>query len=79
MTFGLGQASSKVVSCDENADFGVDLTHLPHEFGHVLNLPHPNAVNISSTSTLICPDGLNYDNPKRNSQRLYIHLTRRPR
>lgn len=67
-TFGLGMASSKVISSDENADFGVDLTHLAHELGHVLALPHPNAVNISSTNTLMCPSGFNNDNPKRNSQ-----------
>lgn len=65
---GLGQASSKVISSDENADFGVDLTHLAHELGHVLALPHPTAANISSTNTLMCPSGFNNDNPKRNSQ-----------
>ncbi len=67
-TFGLGLASSKVISSDENADFGVDLTHLAHELGHVLALPHPTGANISSTNTLMCPSGFNNDNPKRNSQ-----------
>lgn len=67
-TFGLGLASSKVISSDENADFGVDLTHLAHELGHVLGLPHPTAANIASTNTLMCPSGFNNDNPPRNSQ-----------
>lgn len=67
-TFGLGLASSKVISSDENADFGVDLTHLAHEMGHVLALPHPTSTNISSTNTLMCPSGFNNDNPARNSQ-----------
>ena len=65
-TAGSGLATAKVVSSDENADFGVDLTHLAHEFGHVLDLPHPPPV--SSTNTLMCPSGFNNDNPKRNSQ-----------
>jgi hypothetical protein len=67
-TFGLGQASSKVISSDENADFGVDLTHLAHEFGHVLGLAHPNPPGPPSTGTLMCPSGFNNDNPKINSQ-----------
>lgn len=67
-TAGSGTASAKVVSSDENADFGVDLTHLAHEVGHVLGLPHPTATNSSSTNTLMCPSGFNNDNPKRNSQ-----------
>ncbi|HEX2163079.1 MAG TPA: hypothetical protein VHM02_03955 [Thermoanaerobaculia bacterium] len=67
-TFGLGLASSKVISSDENADFGVDLTHLAHEFGHVLSLPHPSGAPGVSTNTLMCPSGFNNDNPKRNSQ-----------
>lgn len=67
-TFGLGLASSKVISSDENADFGVDLTHLAHELGHVLALPHPTGAAGVSTNTLMCPSGFNNDNPKRNSQ-----------
>lgn len=67
-TFGLGLASSKVISSDENADFGVDLTHLAHEFGHVLALPHPGGSPGVSTGTLMCPSGFNNDNPKVNSQ-----------
>jgi hypothetical protein len=66
-TFGLGLASSKVISSDENADFGVDQTHLAHELGHVLALPHPGGTS-ASTNTLMCPSGFNNDNPKRNSQ-----------
>lgn len=67
-TFGLGVASSKVISSDENADFGVDLTHLAHEFGHVLDLGHPDGSPGVSTGTLMCPSGFNNDNPKVNSQ-----------
>lgn len=67
-TFGLGVASSKVISSDENADFGVDLTHLAHELGHVLDLAHPTGAPGVSTNTLMCPSGFNNDNPKRNSQ-----------
>lgn len=67
-TAASGSASAKVVSSDENADFAVDLTHLAHEMGHVLGLPHPTPANISSTNTLMCPSGFNNDNPARNSQ-----------
>ena len=67
-TFGLGQASSKVISSDENADFGVDLTHLAHELGHVLDLCHPGDCPGVSSGTLMCPSGFNNDNPKVNSQ-----------
>lgn len=72
-----GTESAKVISSDENADFGVDLTHLAHEFGHVLTMKHPgqgfptaaspHRVD-GSTNTLMCPSGFNNDNPKRNSQ-----------
>ena len=72
-----GTESAKVVSSDENADFGVDLTHLAHEFGHVLTLKHPgqgfptaavpHRVD-GSSNTLMCASGFNNDNPKRNSQ-----------
>lgn len=72
-----GTESAKVISSDENADFGVDLTHLAHEFGHVLTLKHPgqgfptaaspHRVD-GSTGTLMCPSGFNNDNPQRNSQ-----------
>ncbi len=72
-----GTESAKVISSDENADFGVDLTHLAHEFGHVLTLKHPGSGFPTpaaphrvdgSTGTLICPSGFNNDNPQRNSQ-----------
>ena len=72
-----GTESAKVISSDENADFGVDLTHLAHEFGHVLTLKHPgqgfptaalpHRVD-GSSNTLMCPSGFNNDNPQRNSQ-----------
>lgn len=72
-----GTSSSKVISSDENTDFGVDLTHLAHEYGHVLTLKHPgqgfptaalpHRVD-GSTNTLMCGSGFNNDNPKRNSE-----------
>lgn len=72
-----GTESSKVISSDENADFGVDLTHLAHEYGHVLTLKHPgqgfptpalpHRVD-GTTGTLMCGSGFNNDNPKINSE-----------
>lgn len=76
-TFWGGSANSKIVSSDENADFGTDLTHLAHELGHVLTLKHPgqgfptadepHRVD-GNTGTLMCPSGFNNDNPAINSQ-----------
>ena len=48
-----------------------DFTHIAHELGHVLGLPHPTA-GISSTNTLMCPSGYCNDNPQRNS---YVSLS----
>lgn len=76
-TISGGTASAKVISSDENADFGVDLTHLAHEYGHVLTLKHPGSGFPNATSpnridassgTLMCPSGFNNDNPQANSQ-----------
>lgn len=72
-----GTESAKIISSDENADFGVDLTHLAHEVGHVLTLKHPGSGfptpsaphRIDGTSgTLMCPSGFNNDNPTVNSE-----------
>ena len=72
-----GTESSKVISSDENADFGVDDTHLAHELGHVLTLKHPGSGFPTAASphrvdgssgTLICPSGFNNDNPEVNSE-----------
>lgn len=67
-TWGSGTAGAKVISSDGNADGGIDLTHLGHELGHVLGLPHPTGLPGVSTNTLMCPSGWMNDNPKRNSQ-----------
>lgn len=74
-SFNSGTASAKVISNDENADFGVDLTHLAHELGHVVSLCHPGSsscesrpeMNPSSSGTLMCGSGFNNDNPAVNS------------
>jgi hypothetical protein len=73
VTFGAGTASSQVISSDANARFGVDLTHLAHELGHVLGLRHPDAAATASavpasTGTLMCPSGFRNDNPRVNSE-----------
>lgn len=65
-TWGLGVASSKVITSDDNARGGIDFTHLAHEIGHVLGLDHPPGN--SSTGTLMCPSGYHNDNPHVNSQ-----------
>jgi hypothetical protein len=70
-TWSGGTASAKIISSDGNATFGVDLTHLAHELGHVLDMGHPGAgiagMFDPSTNTLMCPSGWHNDNPKRNS------------
>ena len=72
-TWGGGTAGSKVISSDANARNGIDLTHLAHEYGHVIGLHHPSeagSANLypASTGTLMCPSGFNNDNPTINSQ-----------
>jgi hypothetical protein len=69
-TYSSGLASAKVISTDQNAAGGVDLTHLAHELGHVLSLMHPGSGSVkdASTGTLLCPSGFNNDNPKINSE-----------
>lgn len=75
-TWGSGSSSAKVISSDGNASFGVDLTHLAHELGHVLALAHPGSgcpnadrpnMFDASSGTLMCPSGWHNDNPKINS------------
>jgi hypothetical protein len=74
-SFDSGTASAQIISTDENADFGVDLTHLAHELGHAVSLCHPSdsycearpEMNPASTGTLMCPSGFNNDNPTINS------------
>jgi hypothetical protein len=77
VTFSGGGANSKIISSDENAFFGVDLTHLAHELGHVMTFKHPGAGYPTaaqphrvdgSAGTLMCPSGFRNDNPQRNSQ-----------
>ena len=66
-----GLADAQIISSDGNATFGVDLTHLAHELGHVLNMGHPGDAGRlydPSTNTLMCPSGWHNDNPKRNSR-----------
>jgi hypothetical protein len=69
-----GQASSTITSSDANAVFGIDLTHLAHEIGHVVGLSHPGSGSTGpnmydgSTGTLMCPSGFQNDNPAINSQ-----------
>lgn len=70
-TWSSGTANAKIISSDGNATFGVDLTHLAHELGHVLNMGHPGnpgGLYNASTNTLMCPSGWHNDNPKRNSR-----------
>ncbi len=74
-TFASGTADAQIISTDQNADYGVDLTHLAHELGHAVSLCHPNdpycearpEMNPASTGTLMCPSGFNNDNPAVNS------------
>jgi hypothetical protein len=71
--WGGGTAGSKVITSDANARNGIDLTHLAHEYGHVIGLHHPweaGTANLypASTGTLMCGSGFNNDNPTINSQ-----------
>jgi hypothetical protein len=70
VTRSSGSASSTITSSDENADFGIDFTHLAHELGHVMALRHPGngSETDGSTGTLMCPSGFAFDNPAVNSQ-----------
>ena len=61
-TWGSGTATAKIITSDANAEGGVDFTHLAHELGHVMGLPHPGG-GTSSTNTLMCPSGFMNDNP----------------
>ena len=66
-----GLADAQIISSDGNATFGVDVTHLAHELGHVLNMGHPGdafGLYDPSTNTLMCPSGWHNDNPDRNSR-----------
>ena len=67
-TWGLGTATTKIITSDGNARGGIDLTHLAHELGHAMGLPHPSGSSGVSTGTLMCPSGWMNDNPKVNSQ-----------
>jgi hypothetical protein len=69
-TWGSGTASAKIISSDQNADFGIDHTHLAHELGHAIALMHPGSGSAKdgSTGTLMCPSGFMNDNPQVNSQ-----------
>jgi hypothetical protein len=75
-TFSGGLHTSQIITSDENADFGIDFTHLAHELGHVLTLKHPGSgfpnpsapYRVDGTSgTLMCPSGFANDNPQVNS------------
>ncbi len=64
-----GEAYTKIISSDGNVDAGVDFTHLAHELGHSMDLPHPGwSGTVSSTGSLMCPSGFANDNPPINSQ-----------
>jgi hypothetical protein len=69
-TWGSGTAAAKIISSDQNADFGIDHTHLAHELGHAMALMHPGSgtADDGSTGTLMCPSGFMNDNPQVNSQ-----------
>jgi hypothetical protein len=76
-TWSGGTASTKIISSDENAFYGIDFTHLAHELGHTITLKHPgqgfptaaqpHRIDASS-GTLMCPSGFMNDNPTVNSQ-----------
>lgn len=67
-TFWSGESYTKIISSDGNVPPSIDLTHLAHELGHAMDLPHPTGAAGVSTNTLMCPSGFLNDNPARNSQ-----------
>ena len=67
-TFNSGASFTKIISSDGNVPPNIDLTHLAHELGHAMDLPHPTGAAGVSTNTLMCPSGFMNDNPARNSQ-----------
>lgn len=76
-TWNGGTADTKIISSDENSDYGIDFTHLAHELGHAMTLKHPGSGYPipsqphridGSTGTLMCPSGFMNDNPAVNSQ-----------
>lgn len=78
-TFSSGLTSAKVISSDDNAGpictsgAACNITHLAHEFGHVMTLAHPGSGGIpahmvdGTSGTLMCPSGFTADNPRVNS------------
>lgn len=76
VTFSGGEAGSKIITSDDN-DNGIDLLHLAHELGHVLDLKHPGSGCPSvacpdrvdgSFGTVMCPSGYENDNPDVQSE-----------
>lgn len=75
-TYSGGEAGSKIITSDDN-DNDIDLLHLAHELGHVLDLKHPGTGCPSvdcpdrvdgSSGTVICPSGYENDNPDVQSE-----------
>jgi hypothetical protein len=70
-TWSSGTASAKIITADAN-DNGIDLNHLAHELGHVLNLSHPGDLRPGlaegTEGTVMCPSGWMRDNPDVQSE-----------
>ncbi|NDE17874.1 hypothetical protein EBZ80_23415, partial [bacterium] len=70
-TFGTGHATAQIITSDGMVPAGIDLRHLAHELGHVMNLKHPGYGTATSpegsTGTIMCPSGWLHDNPDANS------------
>lgn len=70
-TFGTGYATAQIITSDGMVPAGIDLHHLAHELGHVMNLKHPGHATATSpegsTGTIMCPSGWLHDNPDANS------------